>query len=150
MIANKRKLFFSVLLYTQSTKRAHLPALQHSGSHLLKPAGLLLFTFLPPCPKAEVQGVEPGLLRKPGTNGPQVVLSCNIHLPLGNGMRHAVLLAALQHVCDGKPAREERGHVSMMKVLGLQRNACSLTWQVQACLARYTVYHFGQHHLQFW
>ena len=115
MIAQKRKLFFSVLFYTQSTKRAHLPALQHSCSHLLKPGGLLLFTFFTPCPKAELQGVEPGLLRQPRTNGPQAVLGCNIQLPHNKGMSCAVLLAALQHGCDGKPVQAQRGPVSMMK-----------------------------------
>ncbi len=114
MIAEKRKLLFSFL----STKRAHLPALQHSCSHLLKPAGLLLFTFLPPCLNAELQGIQSGLLRQPGTNGPHLIPGCNIQLPLNKGLSHAVLLTALQHICDGKPAREERGHVSMMKVLG--------------------------------
>ena len=41
------------------------------------------------------------------------MLSCNIQLPPGKGLSHVVLLAALQHVLDSKPAREERGHVSM-------------------------------------
>ncbi len=73
---------------------------------------LLLLTFLPPCSQAEFQGVEPDLLRQPDTNGPQVIPGCNIQLPLGKDLSRAVLLAALQHGCDGNPVRAETEHVS--------------------------------------
>lgn len=113
-----------MIIHRHSAKWAHLPVLHDSCSRVLQQLlpgciqpGLLLLTFLPPCSQVMLQGIEPGLLRQPGTNGPQLIPSCKIQLPVGKGLSHAVLLAVLQHVCDSNPVRAETEHVSPKQVL---------------------------------
>ena len=124
MIAEKRKLFFSFL----STKRAHLPVLQHSCSRLLKPAGLLLFTFRPPCPKAELQGVEPALFWHVST----VQVNCT----LGYAANCFCLPLAPLKSCNVAPALK---HVACVCSYGAS--------QVCGCMLQYSLLP-GQPHLQ--